>query len=60
MSRVQPVLTAVLREEINSLLTKCAIRMVPQADAQSGFYSCYFVVPKRDGGLLPLDLQYVS
>ncbi len=35
--------------------------MVPQAQSKSGFYSHYFVVPKKDGGLRPiLDLRTLN
>ncbi len=49
MSKVQPSSTPVLKEEIHSLLQKRAIRVVPPHDAQCGFYSRYFVIPKKDG-----------
>ncbi len=48
----------VLRSEVMTLLEKGAIEMVPPALSESGFYSRYFVVPKKDGGLRPiLDLR---
>ncbi len=35
--------------------------MVPPLDRESGFYSRYFVVPKKDGGLRPiLDLRLLN
>ncbi len=35
--------------------------MVPPHDTESGFYSRYFIVPKKDGGLRPiLDLRRLS
>ncbi len=35
--------------------------MVPPLDIESGFYSRYFVVPKKDGGLRPiLDLRLLN
>ncbi len=35
--------------------------MVPPLDRESGFYSRYFVVPKKDGGLRPiLDLWLLN
>ncbi len=37
-------------EEMN-LLEKGAIEIVPPAQSESGFYSRYFLVPKKDGGL---------
>ncbi len=37
---------------------KGAIEIVPPAQSESGFYSHYFLVPKKDGGLRPfLDLR---
>ncbi len=41
----------VLRSEVMTLLEKGAIEMVPPALSESGFYSRYFLVPKKDGGL---------
>ncbi len=43
----------VLRSEVMTLLEKGAIEMVPPALSESGFYSRYFLVPKKDGGLRP-------
>ncbi len=48
---------SVLQQELFSLLLKGAIEEVPQLDIEQGFFSCYILVPKRDGGLRPiLDL----
>ncbi len=48
----------VLHEEIAVLLAKDAIEPVPPAEVRQGFYSPYFIVPKKGGGLRPiLDLQ---
>ncbi len=48
----------ILRAEIAVLLAKDAIEPVPPADMRSGFYSPYFIVPKKGGGLRPiLDLR---
>ena len=53
-----PQQRAVLQEELSTLLEKEAIREVPSGDHQAGFFSCYFLAPKRDGGLRPiLDLR---
>ncbi len=41
----------VLRAEIAVLLAKDAIEPVPPANMRSGFYSPYFIVPKKGGGL---------
>ncbi len=47
----------VLREGIAVLLAKDAIEPVPPAEMRQGFYSPYFIVPKKGGGLRPiLDL----
>ncbi len=51
----------VLREEVRNLLKKGAIEKVPQSEQESGFYSRYFVMPKRDSGLHPiLDLRPIN
>ena len=51
----------VLREEIAVLLAKDAIEPVPPADMRTGFYSPYFIVPKKGGGLRPiLDLRVLN
>ncbi|KAL1259065.1 hypothetical protein QQF64_009642 [Cirrhinus molitorella] len=52
---------AVLRAEIATLLVKDAIEPVPSADMKKGFYSPYFIVPKKGGGLRPiLDLRILN
>ncbi len=38
----------VLRAELMNLLEKGAIEIVPLAQSESGFYSRYFLVPKKD------------
>ncbi len=51
----------VLRIEVMNLLEKGAKEIVPPAQSESGFYSRYFLVPKKDGGLLPiLDLRLLN
>ncbi len=51
----------VLRQEIAVLLAKDAIEPVPPAEMRQGFYSPYFIVPKKGGGLRPtLDLQVLN
>ncbi len=42
---------SVLQQELSSLLQKGAIEEVPQSEVERGFFSRYFLVPKRDGGL---------
>ncbi len=44
----------VLRSEVMTLLEKGVIEKVPPAQSESGFYSRYFLVPKKDGGLRPI------
>ncbi len=47
-----------MEREVDTLLRKGAIEMVPPHKRKSGFYSRYFIVPKKDGGLRPiLDLH---
>ncbi len=41
----------VLRAEVAVLLAKDAIEPVPPAEMKSGFYSPYFIVPKKGGGV---------
>ncbi len=59
--RFTSVKAPVLRAEIAVLLAKYAIEPVPLADMRSGFYSPYFIVPKKSGGLRPiLDLRVLN
>ncbi len=52
---------SVLQQELSSLLQKGAIEEVPQLEVERGFFSRYFLVPKRDGGLRPiLDLRHLN
>lgn len=47
----------ILEEDIASLLSKRAIWIVLLGDSHRSFYSWYFVIPKKVGGLCPiLDL----
>jgi hypothetical protein len=41
-------------EEVNKLLGKGAIELVPTGQEGQGFYSTFFIVPKKDGGLRPI------
>ncbi len=44
-----------------SLLAKGSLETVSPAQSESGFYSRYFLVPKKDGGLrLILDLRHLN
>ncbi len=55
---VKPERAHLLTQELQTLLDKGAIERVPLPDRQSGYYSRYFLVPKKDGGLRPiLDLR---
>ncbi|KAI2644567.1 Transposon Ty3-G Gag-Pol polyprotein [Labeo rohita] len=55
---VKPELMHVLSQELQTLLSKEAIEHVPLPEIESGYYSRYFLVPKKDGGLRPiLDLR---
>ncbi len=50
-----------MEQEVDTLLRKEAIEVVPPHERESGFYSRYFVVPKKDGGLRPiLDLRQLN
>ncbi len=51
----------VLRAEVAVLLAKDSIEPVPPAEMKSGFYSPFFIVPKKGGGLRPiLDLRILN
>lgn len=51
----------ILQQEIEALKHKGAIRIVPPEQCQAGFYSRYFLVPKKGGGLRPiLDLRALN
>ena len=53
-----PQQRAALQAELSALLEKGAIREVAPGDHRAGFFSRYFLTPKRDGGLRPiLDLR---
>ncbi len=44
-----------------TFLQKGAIEEVPQSEVERGFFSRYFLIPKRDGGLRPnLDLRRLN
>ncbi len=50
-----------MEREVDTLLRKEAIEVVPPHKRESGFYSQYFIVPKKDGGLCPiLDLRQLN
>ncbi len=47
---VGPEEALVMEQEVDTLLKKEAIEVVPPRNKKSGFYSCYFIIPKKDGG----------
>ncbi|XP_026116256.1 uncharacterized protein LOC113094840 [Carassius auratus] len=58
---VHPEQALVMEQEVKPLLAKNAIEQVYPPDRASGFYSRYFIVPKKDGGLRPiLDLRLLN
>ena len=52
----------VLQDEIASLVNKQAIRAVPSEETQQGFYSHYFLIPKKESSSLRpiLDLRVLN
>ena len=44
----------VLLDEVDELLLKGAVESVPPGQEKDGFYSTYFTVPKKDGGIRPI------
>ncbi|KAL0150471.1 hypothetical protein M9458_054288 [Cirrhinus mrigala] len=58
---VGPEQALVMEQEVETLLRKEAIEVVPPQDKESGFYNRYFIVPKKDGGLHPIiDLRRLN
>ena len=43
-----------LSGEISALLEKGAVTLLPSEEMGQGFYSTFFLIPKRDGGLRPI------
>ncbi len=61
LTEVAPQQVLVMEQEVKALLEKGAIEYVPHSNRETGFYSRYFIVPKKDGGLRPiLDLQVLN
>ncbi len=51
----------VMEQEVKALLDKGAIEYVPHSNRETGFYSRYIIVPKKDWGLCPiLDLRVLN
>lgn len=44
----------VLRTKVESILAMGAMEIVSAAHGESGFYRCYFLIPKKDGALRPI------
>ncbi len=40
-----------MEQEVEVLLEKGAIEYVPRSSRETGLYSWYFIVPKKDGGV---------
>ncbi len=60
-TEVAPQQVLAMEQEIKALLKKEAIEYVPHSNRETGFYSRYFIVPKKDGGLRPiLDLRVLN
>ena len=61
MSVAEGEAALVLQNKFDSLLLKRAIRVVPIEESQQGFYSRYFLIPKKGGALRPiLDLRVLN
>ncbi len=52
LTLVSPEQALVLEQEVITLLRKEAIEVVPPLDRESGFYRRYFIVPKKDEGVM--------
>ncbi len=60
-TEVAPQQVLVMEQEIKALLEKGAIEYVPHSNRETGFYSRYFIVPKKNWGLPPiLDLRVLN
>ncbi|KAJ1204852.1 hypothetical protein NDU88_000290 [Pleurodeles waltl] len=50
-----------LEQEVQALLSKGAVELVPEQERGRGCYSRYFLIPKKDGRLRPiLDLRILN
>ncbi len=60
-TEVAPQKVLVMEKEVKALLEKGAIVYISHSNKETGLYSRYFIVPKKDGGLRPiLDLQVLN
>ncbi len=60
-TEVAPQQVLVMEQEIKALLEKGAIEYVPHSNRETGFYSRYLIVPKKNWGLPPiLDLRVLN
>ena len=50
----EPTGVTVLADEVAELCAKSTIERIPPGQEEEGFYSRYFTVPKKDGGLCPI------
>ncbi len=49
-----------MEQEVDTLLRKEAIKVVPPRNRESGFYSRYFIILKNGGFSLILDLKLLN
>ncbi len=60
-TKMAPQQALAMEQEIKALLEDEAIEYVPHSNRETGFYSRYFIDPKKDGGLRPiLDLRVLN
>ncbi len=60
-TEVAPQQVLAMEQEVKALLEKGAISFVPHSNRETGLYSRYFIVPKKDGELCPiLDLRVLN
>ncbi len=52
-TEVAPQQVLVMEQEVKALLEKGAIEYVPHSNRETGFYSRYFIIPKKDWGCVP-------
>ncbi len=52
-TEVTPQQALVMEQEVKALLEKGAIEYEPHSNRETGLYSRYFIVPKKDGGCVP-------